>query len=427
MAAEAWSDGPIEGYQFPGQLPDERVYLSEQRYWFVLLQWIWVPVALTLLLGLVVLGLDRLAGLIGYPLSAGVRVLVWVLFVLPGCSWISWRFLDWSNDRFIVTDRRVIHIDEIPFIRMRRDEAPLEMIQDVTVHMRGLWENLLYFGNVVNQTAGTLGTVRFIGIRNPRKVQALIQALMGGAQRRRGGAAPQEDPLREMRGILGFPPREEIPVPPEAEGLRWESERPRREQLVLVLRRLFLAEPRFGENQIVWRKHWWALLGALVQPTFIFALIAILWLASGTLLAYSGWIDVFFGLALTGVLIWASWQTLDWCNDLYVLTDERVVDIEKVPLLTEERREARLDRIQDVRYDQPSLIYRLLDFGHVQLETAGEIGRFTFDYVPHPQEVQAEIFHRLTAFRQRVEERQRQASQEALLELLGLYHQRTRG
>ena len=427
MTVEEWGSGPIEGSQFPGQLPDEEVYLSERRYWFVLLQWIWAPVALTLVLGLVVFVLTNLVGLIGYPFSAGTRVLLWILFISPGCGWIVWRLLDWSNDRFIVTDRRVIHIDEIPFIRMRRDEAPLEMIQDVTVHMRGLWENLLYFGNVVNQTAGTLGTVRFIGIRNPRKVQALIQALMGGAQRRRGGAAPQEDPLREMRGILGFPPREEIPVPPEAEGLRWESERPRREQLVLVLRRLFLAEPRFGENQIVWRKHWWALLGALVQPTFIFALIAILWLASGTLLAYSGWIDVFFGLALTGVLIWASWQTLDWCNDLYVLTDERVVDIEKVPLLTEERREARLDRIQDVRYDQPSLIYRLLDFGHVQLETAGEIGRFTFDYVPHPQEVQAEIFHRLTAFRQRVEERQRQASQEALLELLGLYHQRTRG
>lgn len=426
MTAEALVGEPLEGPRFPGQLPDEEVYLFERRYWFVLLQWVWGPVALTLALGLVVLGLTSLAEFIGCPLSAGTRLLLWILIPSPGYGWVIWRFWDWRNDRFIVTDRRVIHIDEIPLIRLRRDEAPLEMIQDVTVHMRGLWENLLYFGDVVNQTAGTLGTVRFIGIRKPRKAQALIQALIGGA-RRREAAPPEEDPQREIREVLGLPPREGIPVPPEAEELRWESERLRREQLDLVLRRLFLAEPRFDENQIIWRKHWWALLRALVQPIFILALIAILWLASGTLFEYSPWVDVSFGLVLAGVLAWVVWRTLDWYNDLYVVTDERVVDIEKVPLFAEERREARLDRIQDVRYDQPRLIYRLLNFGHVFLETAGEIGRFTFDYVPHPQEVQAEIFRRLAAFRQRAEERQREAGQEALLELLGLYHQRTRG
>ncbi len=178
---------------------------------------------------------------------------------------------------------------------------------------------------------------------------------------------------------------------------------------------------------MVWRKHWWVLLTVLLQPALVFLVIASIWLASATLLVYSPWLDVLFGLALAGISIWVVWRALDWWNDLYVLTDERVVDIEKVPLLAEERRETRLDRIQDVRYDQPSLIYRLLNFGHVWLETAGEIGRFTFDYVPHPQEVQAEIFRRLTAFRQRAEQRQREASQEALLELLGRYHQRTRG
>ena len=426
MAAEALVGQPIEGPRFPGQLPDEEVYLFERRYWFVLLQWVWAPVVLTLLLSLIAFVLTRLAESIGYPLLAGMRALLWILFLSPGCGWVIWRILDWSNDRFIVTDRRVVHIDEIPLIRLRRDEAPLEMIQDVTVHMRGLWQNLLYFGDVVNQTAGTLGTVRFIGIRKPRKAQALIQALIGGA-RRREAAPPEEDPQREIREVLGLPPRKEITVSPEAEQLRWESERLRREQLGLVLRRLFLAEPRFDENQMVWRKHWWVLLTVLLQPALVFLVIASIWLASATLLVYSPWLDVLFGLALAGISIWVVWRALDWWNDLYVLTDERVVDIEKVPLLAEERRETRLDRIQDVRYDQPGLIYRLLNFGHVWLETAGEIGRFTFDYVPHPQEVQAEIFRRLTAFRQRAEQRQREASQEALLELLGRYHQRTRG
>jgi len=427
MATEAQVVEPLEISQFPGQLPDEKVYLFERRYWFVLLQWLWAPMALTLALGLAAFGLTSLFEPLGYALPLAWRLLLWVLSLSPGCGWTIWRVLDWGNDRFIVTDCRVIHIDEIPLIRLRRDEAPLEMVQDVTVYMRGLWQNLLDFGDVISQTAGTLGAVRFTGIRRPREAQALIQALV--EDRRRGTASrPGEDSLREIRELLGIPQPGEGTPPSEGKPLHGMHGRERREPLSLALRRLFLAEPQFGERQVVWRKHWWALLGALIQPALAFALATMVWLAVAVVVGrYSPWIDLFFGVALSGILIWGAWQILDWWNDLYVITEERVVDIEKIPLLAEERREARLDRIQDVRYDQPNLIFRLLDLGHVRLETAGEIGRFTFDYVPHPQEVQAEIFRCLAAFRRREEERRRQAQQEAFLELLGLYHQRTRG
>ncbi|MEA3344822.1 MAG: PH domain-containing protein, partial [Chloroflexota bacterium] len=221
MIAEASDNEPIEGSQFSGQLPDEEVYIFERRYWFVLLQWTGGPVALTMGLMLVTRLVIALAESAGTSLPLLLRILLWAFIPLVGYLWTLWRFLNWSNDRFIVTDRRVIHIDEIPFIRLRRDEAPLDMIQDVTVHMRGLWQNLLYFGNVINQTAGTLGTVRFTGIRKPRKVQAIILDLMRGAD------------------------REGTSTSSEGEGLRWESERLRREQMGLVLRRLFWAEPQF--------------------------------------------------------------------------------------------------------------------------------------------------------------------------------------
>jgi hypothetical protein len=428
MAAEAPEIGdPLERVRFPGQLPGERVYILERRYWFVLLQWIWVPLTITLAPGLVALGLAIVGASIGYPLLGGIGTLIWILCFFPGSAWTVWRILDWHNDWFIVTDRRIIHIDEIPLIRMRRSEAPLQQIQDVTAYMSGLWENLLYFGDVVSRTAGTPGVVEFIGIRKPRKVQAVIQALVRNI-RWQQAMPSQKAHLREIRQVLSLPQQANGAMPPEPEIPQWESERRRREQLGLVFRRLFLADPHFGENQIVWRKHWWVLLKALVGPALVFAAASTLWLIFATFVyAYTFSIDLIFGLALSGVLVWAIWQTLDWWNDLYVVTDQLIVDIEKVPLLSEERREARLDRIQDVQYDQPSIIYRLLDFGHVRLQTAAEVGRFTFDYVPHPQQVQAEVFRRLTAYRQQAQARQRQADQEAFLDLLGLYHQRTKG
>jgi hypothetical protein len=50
---------------------------------------------------------------------------------------------------------------------------------------------------------------------------------------------------------------------------------------------------------------------------------------------------------------------------------------------------------------QPNLIAKMLDFGDVLLQTAGKAGEFTFDSVPHPEEVQATIAKQLDEFRQK--------------------------
>jgi len=126
-------------------------------------------------------------------------------------------------------------------------------------------------------------------------------------------------------------------------------------------------------------------------------------------------------------LMWFIWRAIDWRNDLYVLTDDRVIDIEKVPFLYEHGREAGLDKIQDVRYWREGFIAIRLDFGNVRLETAGEIGEFTFDSVPHPREVQIEIFNRLEQFHRKAEREARQRRQEELLDLLARYHQGVQG
>jgi len=127
------------------------------------------------------------------------------------------------------------------------------------------------------------------------------------------------------------------------------------------------------------------------------------------------------------VFVWLLWRVIDWRNDLYVLTDDRVVDIEKVPFRYEHRREASLDRIQDVSYLQEGFLAKTLNFGNVRLETAGEIGAFTFDNVPRPKDVQVEIFRRLEQFRARAREEESRRRQEEFLELLARYHRGVSG
>jgi hypothetical protein len=286
--------------------------------------------------------------------------------------------------------------------------------------------HLLYFGDVIIQTAGTLGTIRFQGIRKPRKAQAQILALVSRAK----AAMPAEEEsqaIQDVRKMVGWPKPEPKPLPPTAEELRWESKKPRRAQISEMIKMMFFPKQVFGENQEIWRKHWWVLLKEIISPLLAFVILIILWSAASLHFGVSLWFDLPLGISLAVTLMWFIWRAIDWRNDLYVITDDRVIDIEKVPFLYEHRREAGLDKIQDVRYWREGFIALILDFGNVRLETAGEIGEFTFDSVPHPREVQIEIFNRLEQFHRKAEREARQRRQEELLDLLARYHQGVQG
>jgi uncharacterized membrane protein YdbT with pleckstrin-like domain len=124
-----------------------------------------------------------------------------------------------------------------------------------------------------------------------------------------------------------------------------------------------------------------------------------------------------------GLLPWWIWQFDDWRNDIYQVTDTRIIDIEKRPFFgREERREANLGVVQNINSERPSFISRILNFGSVTIETAG-IEPFTFDHVKDPGSVQAEIFRRTESFRvnQRQQESDRRRSE--LLDWFTVYDQ----
>lgn len=92
-------------------------------------------------------------------------------------SWMA-LFTAWTDyylDAWIITDRRVIAIDQRGFFNRQVSSFRLERMQNVTVVIDGLLHTLLDFGNI---DADTAGHEHFIirGIPNPRNVKALIQA-----------------------------------------------------------------------------------------------------------------------------------------------------------------------------------------------------------------------------------------------------------
>lgn len=359
--------------QFPGQHPDEEVVFKQRRHWWIFLRWAGPP----LLLFTVTVSIG-----IGIGLAFSLSTLVWaglvVLLSIAPLGLTIWRFLDWENDHYILTNQRVLHIERVYFLFESRDEASLDRIQDVAVTMPTLTANLLSLGDVEIETASATGLIKFESIAKPREIQRLILKQAG------------------------------LPEPTTKAVEEWRANQPLILRPLAMLVQMFYPIYPTGGNVQAWRKHWFFLLTKMMRPLLAALLLLVVWVV---ILLTDPSIPLQFipGAALKaipgGLLFilagWIAWIAIDWHNDIYVLTDTHVIDIEKRPFTLEFRREANLGMIQNVSYEQPSFLAKLLDFGNTRLETAGTMGEFTFDSIPNPREVQTVIIQRLAEFRRR--------------------------
>ena len=112
--------------------------------------------------------------------------------------WGVWTstFIAFSNyylDVLIVTDERVLHIDQHgPFSRTVSD-LRLSRIQDVSIEQHGLLPTLIHFGDIHIQTAGEAPNFRFTSVPRPASVKETIMQAHRAALAKRH----HEDPSAE--------------------------------------------------------------------------------------------------------------------------------------------------------------------------------------------------------------------------------------
>ena len=118
------------------------------------------------------------------------------------------------------------------------------------------------------------------------------------------------------------------------------------------------------------------------------------------------------------------WRYEDWRNDLFQMTQSHLIDIDRLPLgFRESRRQASLDQVQNINAEIPNLWARLFNYGNVIIETAGPTGDLTFEWVMRPQAVQAEIFGRMEAIRDRRQAEETEQRREEMAQWFSVYHQ----
>ncbi len=127
---------------------------------------------------------------------------------------------------------------------------------------------------------------------------------------------------------------------------------------------------------ILYQKLIWPILALFVPLFLVYAWFAII---------RSTVVIIAAAAALIGIILWGVWYFLDWENDYYIVTNQRVVWLEKVIGIYESRQESPLHTILSVAVETTQL-GRLLDYGDVIVRTW--VGRIPFNEVSHPDQAQ---------------------------------------
>jgi uncharacterized membrane protein YdbT with pleckstrin-like domain len=78
---------------------------------------------------------------------------------------------------------------------------------------------------------------------------------------------------------------------------------------------------------------------------------------------------------------------LTWYFNVYIVTDERVIDVDFYNLIYKEVSDANIDKIQDVTYKMGGVVRTIFNYGDVLIQTASEVPNFEFLAVPKPDQV----------------------------------------
>ena len=387
--------------KFGWQAEDETVVIFIRKHPWALFRSLLFPIILLA----ATLGAAAFLSNLLPPLS----ILFWALAVLvPLPVWLFF-VVDWRNDFYVLTDRRLVHEENVPIIRQKREEAPLSAVQDVYFARNTLPANVFNYGDLTVETFS--GAVEMRDVPDPENVKDLIfrEIERVGARTR---ATVRKEIYAELRQRLGHQeapatsPVTVTPVPPSAD-------------LLSSLKGLLhYFTPRAREvvgDSVVYRKHWIVLVRRtrILLSLFILSIVGgLVWWNRGPLVgALPDQFWILWIVLIVAFFLWLLWRFEDWRNDLYILTSTRVIDIERVPfLLQETRKEAGLDRIQTSEIDIPTPLARVLGYGDVIIRVAGAAGEFRFAAVSNPRAVQTEVSKRVDQFKRRQaanEERQR--------------------
>lgn len=395
-------------------LQDETLELFTRRSRWFLLGTLLPPALLVMVAAVLLVTIPSAT-----PVQSLLRITLPILLTLIGMIAFVLRLIDFREDYFIITNRHLTHHEfELRRFRIHLIKIPINRIQTVEILKPSLLATLFNIGTARVTTAAVTGVVLFDNIDNPGAVRDILQRLMGH-HKELESAQTQAAIRQSIEQHFGVEPQL-TPADAVEPGLVVAAPR---EQRFSGLRRRFGWRVVDG-NTITYRRSFFVLFKRIMLPLLGYVALGV-WVGVG--LGFN--IPTQIVLSVLGVLglansLWFIWQLEDWRNDIFQLTDRFVIDVDRMPFgFGESRRQAAITNIQNVDASRPGFLATLFNYGFVTIDTAGAQTDIVFEYIPNPELVQSDIFHRIDESRRQQRLRDEGNRREEYALLLDVYRQ----
>ncbi|OGD61154.1 hypothetical protein A3A71_00965 [Candidatus Berkelbacteria bacterium RIFCSPLOWO2_01_FULL_50_28] len=156
-----------EEYSFKGQRSDEQVVLVTKQH-----LWLLSPLVLVwaVIIGLILL-------LVWWQGASRVSSYITFGIAVVGLIYSYYFWFIWNNSDYIVTNQRVIKMDQISFFNRVISEAEIDRIQEISTEVAGPIHTLLKFGTVRIKTASDSGKMDLDDLTDPYSVQQVIVSI----------------------------------------------------------------------------------------------------------------------------------------------------------------------------------------------------------------------------------------------------------
>jgi CRP-like cAMP-binding protein len=405
---------------FTWTYPDEVIYFIARKHEVLLARALTVPILSLAVPILLIAGFFATRSLVMISLAA---VLIVVIIL-----WMIWNAVDWGNDYYIVTNKRVIWLEKVIGIYDSRQEAPLSTVLSVGVEtdMSG---RLLDYGNVIVRTF--TGKIPFHHVSHPYEAAHLVEEQW--TRTKQGASREEKEAMRNvLRQRLGLPVVTKIEEAPE--GQQQTSLTPSHRSFWRAMTANWFKLRMEDSGTITYRKHWYVLWLQTWEPSVLILLLFVgIAVRLSTIASTPGakLVDLTNGFKVDTIvvalpilmipfIVWWIYQYVDWSNDIFQVTPDQILDVDRKPFGTSERRAAPLENILSTEAKRIGLAGYLFNFGIVVITVGGT--KLEFRDVLDPAAVQADIDRRRAARIAQKKEVEVSAERERMADWLVAYH-----
>ncbi|MBI5370343.1 PH domain-containing protein [Candidatus Uhrbacteria bacterium] len=124
---------------------------------------VWLLIPFFFLFPLFRLGIGGVAVFFGLVISGGLLLLR--------------QYIRWSGTHLILTDKRVVDIEQRGFFDRVVTEAPYTQIDEASYRIKGFWATVLRYGSVRFDLSGSAADIQFDHINRPARIHNLVNDL----------------------------------------------------------------------------------------------------------------------------------------------------------------------------------------------------------------------------------------------------------